>query len=324
MKAVAIHAFGGPEGLQVVERPAPTVGAGQVLLAVEAVGVGYADVLIRSGALAAYGFEEGHVLGSDVVGTVVEVGAGVAPSWRGQRVLASLGERGGGYAEYAVADITAAAVVPEALSSRDAVALANAVVAKYALARLALREGDRLLVRGAAGGIGLMTTQLAAAAGITVAATTSSPERGERLRGYGVSEVLDRAGSSAEPFDAIVDIVAGPDMASFFSKLKPGGRMVLVGMVGGPPRPDFGMAMFGSFQKSLVFSTMSLNIHDPAERLASLRELMDLAGRGALKPAVHDAIELESASAAHRLLESGAVFGKLVLELRGAPRAGFR
>lgn len=317
MKAVAIQAFGGPEGLQVVALPTPTAGPGKVLIATEAIGVGYADVLIRSGALAAYGFKEGHVLGGEVVGTVSEVGDGVDPSWKGQRVLASLGEGGGGYAEYAVADLTAIVAVPEALSSRQAITLGNAVVARYGLVRAGLRKGDRLLVRGAAGGIGLMTTQIAAAAGVTVAATTSSPERGERLRRYGVSEVLDRSGEAdgapVEPFDAIVDIVAGPDMASFFGKLKMGGRMVLVGIVGGPPSPDFGMAMFASFQKSMIFSTMSLNVYDRAERQASLRDLVDLAARGALETVVHDVVALENAAAAHRTLESGAVFGKLVL-----------
>jgi NADPH:quinone reductase len=110
-----------------------------------------------------------------------------------------------------------------------------------------------------------------------------------------------------------VDIVAGPDMASFFSKLKMGGRMVVVGIVGGPPSPDFGMAMFASFMKSMIFSTMSLTVYDPAARLASLRDLVDMAARGALVPVVHDAVALEDAPAAHRALESGAVFGKLVL-----------
>jgi NADPH:quinone reductase-like Zn-dependent oxidoreductase len=317
MKAVAIQAFGAPKGLQVVSRAVPTAGPGKVLIATEAIGVGGVDVLIRSGALAAYGFKEGHVLGSEVVGTITEVGDGVAPSWRGRRVLASLGENGGGYAEYAVADVTAIVTVPEELPGPQAVSLGNAVVAKYSLARADVRRGDRLLVRGASGGIGLMTTQLAASTGITVAATTSSPERGERLRRYGVAEVLDRAGrAEGAPvawFDAIIDIVAGPEMASFFGKLKEGGRMVLVGIVGGPPSPDFGMAMISSFQKSMIFSTMSLNIYDREERQASMRDLLDLAARGALQPVVHDIVALEDAAAAHEALESGAVFGKVVL-----------
>lgn len=315
MKAVEISHFGGPEGLAVVERAVPTPGPGQLLIAAEAIGVGYADVLIRRGALAAYGFKAGFVPGAEVVGRVTGVGDGVDRSWLGQRVFANFGaDVGGGYAELVVADQAAVVVVPDGLASAKAIPLANGVVAKYGLARAALAAGDRLLVRGASGGIGLMVTQLAKAHGIVVAATTSSPERGMRLREYGVAEVLDRSATApTAPFDAIIDIVAGPALATFFSKLKPGGRMILVGMVGGAPPPDFGMAMFGAFQKSLTFSTLSLNIFDPEARRAALSALMAMAVREAIAPVIHDVVSLEDAAAAHARMESGEVFGKLVL-----------
>jgi hypothetical protein len=82
MKAVAIRAFGAPEGLQVVSCVTPTTGPGKVLIATEAIGVGGVDVLIRSGALAAYGFKDGHVLGSEVVGTITEVTSSRGQRWR--------------------------------------------------------------------------------------------------------------------------------------------------------------------------------------------------------------------------------------------------
>ena len=102
MKAVAVQTFGGPEGLAIIELPAPEPGAGQVLVTTEAIGVGGVDTLIRSGALAAYGFKDGHVLGGEVAGTVAAVGDGVDPSWLGRRVWAFAGV-GGGYAEQAIA-----------------------------------------------------------------------------------------------------------------------------------------------------------------------------------------------------------------------------
>lgn len=84
MKAIAIQEFGRPEGMAVVDLPAPVPGAGQVLITTEAIGVGGVDALIRSGALASYGlFQEGHVPGSEVAGTVTAVGAGVDASWVG-------------------------------------------------------------------------------------------------------------------------------------------------------------------------------------------------------------------------------------------------
>ena len=91
MKAVAIQAFGSPEGLAVIDLPDPSPADGQVLIATEAIGVGGVDVMIRSGAVAAYGFKEGHILGGEIAGTVAAVGGGVDTSWVGQRVWAFTG-----------------------------------------------------------------------------------------------------------------------------------------------------------------------------------------------------------------------------------------
>jgi NADPH:quinone reductase len=102
LKAVAIQAFGSPEGLAVIDLPDPAPADGQVLIATEAIGVGGVDAMIRSGVLAAYGFREGYVLGGEIAGTVTAVGDGVDASWAGQRVWAFTG-LGGGYAEQAIA-----------------------------------------------------------------------------------------------------------------------------------------------------------------------------------------------------------------------------
>ena len=95
MKAVAIQTFGSPEGLAVIDLPDPSPADGQVLIATEAIGVGGVDAVIRSGAIAGYGFKEGHILGSEVAGTVTAVGDGVDTSWVGQRVWAFTGPGGG-------------------------------------------------------------------------------------------------------------------------------------------------------------------------------------------------------------------------------------
>ena len=102
MKAGAIQAFGSPEGLAVIDLPDPSPADGQVLIATEAIGVGGVDGVIRSGAIAGYGFTEGHILGSEVAGTVTAVGDGVDTSWAGRRVWAFTGP-GGGYVEQAIA-----------------------------------------------------------------------------------------------------------------------------------------------------------------------------------------------------------------------------
>lgn len=318
MKAVAIQRFGGPEGLEVVDVPAPAPAAGQVLVAAEAIGVGGADTLIRKGALTDYGFKEGHVPGSEVAGTVTAVGDGVDTSWVGRRVWAFTG-RGGGYVEQAAASVEEVLPLPEDLSAVEAVTLGSSgPVAHFGLAHARFASGESVLVRGAAGSIGIMTVQLAARGGAgAVAVTTSSPERGDRLRGLGATHVLDRSGEgdgdAPEGYDIIIDIVAGADMSSFFDRLNPNGRMVAVGAVAGLPPADFGAKMMAAFQKSLSFAVFSTaTVAAPALR-AVRTEQFAAASRGELPMVVHELLPLEQAVLAHRKMDAGEVFGRIVL-----------
>ena len=318
LKAVAIQAFGGPEGLAVIDLPDPRPAAGEALIAIEAIGVGGVDVLIRSGAVAAYGFKTGHILGGEIAGTVTAIGDGVDAAWIGRRVWAFTG-LGGGYAEQAIAPAAALLPLPGGLSAVDAVTLGSSgAVAHFGLRHARFATGESVLVRGAAGGIGIMTVQLAARAGASaVAVTTSSAERGERLRALGATRVLDRAGEGVEDaaggYDVIIDIVAGNDLPSFFAKLNPNGRMVAVGAMAGSPPADFGMKLFAAFQQSLSFATFSANTVTEPDRRALIADLFAAAGRGELQSVVHEVLPLEQAVAAHQRMAAGEVFGRLVL-----------
>ncbi|MFD6397180.1 zinc-binding dehydrogenase [Nocardia sp. NPDC060249] len=318
MKAVVVRAFGGPEVLAVVELPHPNPAAGQVLITTEAIGVGGVDTLVRSGALAAFGITPGHILGQEVVGTVTEVGEGVDTGWIGQRVWAFTGE-GGGYTELAVASLETLVPVPAALSAVDAVTLgSSAMVAHFALRHAHFARGESVLVRGAAGGIGVVAVQLAARGGAgVVAVTTSSPERGDRLRALGATRVLDRAGRGAESapagYDVIIDIAAGADLPSFFTELEPNGRMVVVGVMAGMPPADFGVEMVKAFRKSTSFATFSADTVPTSDRRAATVELFAAAVRGELKAVVHEELSLEQAVLAHQKMEAGEVFGRIVL-----------
>ena len=147
MKAVAIQAFGRPEGLAVIDLPDPSPADGQVLIATEAIGVGGVDAVIRSGTIAGYGFKEGHILGSEVAGTVTAVGDGVDASWAGQRVWAFTG-LGGGYVEQAIAPAGEILPLPANLSAVDAVTLGSSgVVAHFGLAHARFVPGESVLVR---------------------------------------------------------------------------------------------------------------------------------------------------------------------------------
>ncbi|QEU89749.1 zinc-binding dehydrogenase [Streptomyces kanamyceticus] len=318
MKAIAIKAYGGPEGLAVVELPTPAPAAGQVLIATEAIGVGGVDTVIRSGALGGLGFTEGHVIGSEVAGTVTAVGDGVDTAWIGRRVWGSTG-RGGGYVEHAVAAVESVAPLPAGLSAIDAVTLGGSgVVAHYALAHAHFAPGDAVLVRGAAGSIGVTTVQLAARRGAeAVAVTTSSAARGERLRLLGATHVLDRSGDGGDDapagYDVIIDVVAGPDLPAFFDRLRPNGRMVTVGVIGGWPPADFGAKVMGAFQKSLSFAAFSADSVAQADQSAVRDEQFAAASRGEIETVVHEVLPLDQAVLAHQKMAAGEVFGRIVL-----------
>ncbi|MEV4123765.1 zinc-dependent alcohol dehydrogenase family protein [Nocardia sp. NPDC049707] len=318
MKAVMVQAFGGPEVLAVADLPDLHPGTGQVLIATEAIGVGGIDVLIRSGALAAYGAAPGRILGSEVAGTVTEVGEGVDTAWVGRRVWALTGESGG-YAEQALAPAEALVPLPADLSAVAAVTLgSSAMVAHFALRHAHFARGESVLVRGAAGGIGVMAVQLAARGGAgVVAVTTSSAERGDRLRELGATHVLDRRGRGAPDapagYDVILDIVAGAELPSFFAMLEPNGRMVAVGAMAGMPPADFGMEMVAAFRRSMSFATFSADTVPAPDRCAATAELFTAANRGELKAVVHETLPLERAVLAHQKMEAGEVFGRIAL-----------
>ncbi|UFS59149.1 zinc-binding dehydrogenase [Subtercola endophyticus] len=342
MQAVTIHTFGDAGGMAVVTLPEPSPGAGHLLIEVEAMGVGGVDAVIRRGTLGS-GFSPGLVPGSEVAGRVIGVGEGVDPSWIGERVWAFTGVSGG-YAERAVAALDDVTRLPAALSAIDAVTLGSAgPVAHFALAHAHFTPGETLLVRGASGSIGIMAVQIAAAQGArSIGVTTSSRDRGERLRMLGADRLLDRSGAelgepataesatqstaqSAAPspqydvalqsplYDVVLDVVAGAAMPAFFDALAPNGRLVSVGVVGGYPPADFGMALMRAFQRSLSFSTFSLNTVPISERNRIRAEQFDAAARGELRAVVHDVLPLHEASEAHRRMDAGEVFGRIVL-----------
>ncbi|MEU9268435.1 zinc-binding dehydrogenase [Streptomyces sp. NPDC048251] len=318
MKAVVIKTFGSPDGLEVVDLPLPVPAPGQVRIATEAIGVGGVDAVIRRGTLAAYGFREGHVLGSEVVGSVSAVGEGVDASWIGRRVWAFTG-LSGGYAEQAVASVDDVLPLPDGLTGADAVALGGSgVVAHFALDRARFTPGETVLVRGAAGSIGITAVQLAAGGGAgAVAVTTSSAQRGARLRGLGATVVLDRsgAGGAGAPtgFDVVIDIVGGPRLPDFLEMLNTNGRYVAVGVVGGQPPADFGTRLMAAFRKSLSFATFSADTVPGPDRQAVRSSQFADAARGDLRTVVHGTLPLSQAVSAHRAMDAGTVFGRVVL-----------
>jgi len=318
MKAVVVRRFGNPDGLEVVDLPVPVPGPGQVRITTEAIGVGGVDAVVRRGTLAAYGFREGHLQGSEVAGSINAVGDGVDASWTGRRVWAFTG-LAGGYAEQAVASVDDVLPLPEGLTGADAVTVGGSgVVAHFALDRARFAPGETVLVRGAAGSIGITAVQLAARNGAgAVAVTTSSAQRGARLRELGATHVLDRSGVAdtdvPSGFDVVIDVVGGSQVPVFLDRLNDNGRYVAVGVVGGQPPADFGMRLMGAFRRSLSFATFSSDTVPGAERRTVRSAQFDDAVRGDLRTVVHEVLPLRQAALAHHAMDAGTVFGRIVL-----------
>lgn len=315
MHAILIPRFGGADVLELEERPDPIPETGQALLAVEAVGVGYVDVTAREGRYARFP-EPGIVPGLEVAGRVLSVGLGGDESWIGKRVFA-MPMNGGGYSDRIALPVEQLMPLPGGLSSVDAVGLGmNAFVAKVGIERAGLRAGERVFVRGAGGGIGLMAVQLAVSKGGEVTATTSAEERAERLRALGARHILNRSHGDAAPhdqLDMIIDTIAGPDLGRYVRLLNQNGRYVMCGGIGGMPNAEFGMDLLSIFHRAPSFFAMSLNAIEPRDLVATGANLFEDALRGRIRPIIDRELPLSRAADAHRLQESGEVFGKIVL-----------
>src|SRR5882672_5721140 len=193
MKAIRIHQYGGPEVLAQVEMQRPAPGANEVLIKVHAASVNPVDWKVRAGYMKDFlPLALPATLGADVSGTVEEVGSGAALFKRGDEVYASLGLEGGGYAEYAVAKEAIVAAKPRTLDHVRAAGVPTAgITAWQALLEVAqVRAGQKVLIHGAAGGVGNFAVQFAKAKGAYVIGTASSRNQ-TFLRDLGVDKTVD-------------------------------------------------------------------------------------------------------------------------------------
>lgn len=317
MRAITIQEFGDASGMRLSDIPSPLPTGSQVLIETEAIAVAGVDAVIRRNTLGT-NFPPGMIPGSEVAGKIVSVASGVDPVWIGKKVWAFTGLNGG-YAEQSLAQVDDLTLLPKDLSPIDAVALGSAgTVAHFALEHAHFRSGENVLVRGAAGSIGIAVVELAVRGGAgAVAVTTSSPERGTRLLELGATRILDREGvddSGAQTgFDVIIDIVGGHHMPQFLDRLAPNGRLALVGAVAGYPPVDFGRSLLEAFQQSRSFSTFSLSTISTAEQNEVREELFAQIKRGEITPVVDAILPLEKAAEAHHRMDNGSVFGRIVL-----------
>lgn len=242
MKAIVVTRNGGPEVLELRDEPAPEPGAGQLLVDVQATGVNYRDIYEREGG---YGAPPPVVAGIEGAGMVAAVGDGVDDVSVGDRV--GWNNAQGSYAEQVVVDAERAVPLPEGISTDVAAAvLLQGMTAHYlATSTYPIQQGDAVIVHAAAGGVGLLLTQIAKLRGGRVLATTSSDEKAQLARGAGADEVVgydefaDRARdfTSAEGVAAVYDGIGQATFDDSLGSLRPRGCMVVYGAASGPAPP---------------------------------------------------------------------------------------
>jgi NADPH:quinone reductase-like Zn-dependent oxidoreductase len=238
MKAVVLTRTGGPEMFEVLERPDPAVGAGEVRIAVRAAGLNFADTMARVGLYPAAP-KPPCVLGYEVAGEVEALGEGVSGLTVGQRVMA--GTQFGGQAELAVAQARDVMPMPEHLSFDEGAAFCVNYGTAYAALMImgGLREGNRVLIHAAAGGVGIAATQVARIVGAEIFGTASAAKH-DAIKAQGVDHPIDyrnqdfkaeiRRMTNGEGVDVILDPMGPTSFRKDYRILRPGGRLIMCGL----------------------------------------------------------------------------------------------
>ncbi|MBF4457943.1 NAD(P)-dependent alcohol dehydrogenase [Pseudoclavibacter sp. VKM Ac-2867] len=316
MRAVVFDRYGGPEVLHERHVAMPVARAGDVVVRVDATSVNGADLMLRSGKLAlATGRRFPKQLGIDFVGTLVEADAAADLDGLsiGDRVWGAVDPRRGprSLAEWVSTPATQIARAPSNLTAEEAVTLiAGGTTAHTALVHHAkVQPGERVLVRGAAGGVGSVAVQLAKSLGATVTALASASSS-EFVRNLGADAVIDyRATSPAQlgAFDIVFD-AHGSSLFSFRRLLAPGGRMVSIAVdADAPMRGLLAIAASG------VFGSRRIRFFRGNPGRLDLELLTTRVERGELRPVLDRTFSLSRAAEAHTALEARGVQGKLVI-----------
>lgn len=309
-KAVVVRSAGGPEVLEHADVPSPVAGDGELLVKVSAAGVNYIDTYQRSGQ---YPIPLPTTLGLEGAGEVVvsnsaDFAVGDRVAWMG--VL-------GSYASEVVVPAASAVRVPEGLDVElAAAALLQGITAHYLIhSTYVVKEGDRVLVHAAAGGVGLLLTQWVKSKGATVVATVSTDEKEALAREAGADQVL-RYGdfaSQIEKVDVVYDGVGKDTFDQSLASLKPRGMLALFGASSGPVPPVDPQRLNAGGSLYLTRPSTGHYLLDRAELEWRAGDLFGAIASGELNVRVGGRYELKEAAQAHTDLQSRRTTGKLLL-----------
>lgn len=320
MRVIRISAHGGPEALTLTEVPTPRPGAGQVLVSLEAVGVNFIDIYQRTGL---YSVTLPAVLGQEGAGRVSGLGEGVQDWAVGDRVgfVAVLGA----YADSIVVPADRLVPIPDAVTTRDAAAsLLQGMTAQYLTSdTYPLKAGDTCLIHAAAGGVGLLLTQVAKFKGANVIGTVSTSEKATLATEAGADHVINYQKEDFEPVvrrltggrgvQVVYDSVGQATFMKSLNVLAPRGMMVSFGQSSGPVAPVDPLSLS---QRGSLFLTRPVLWHYVASRealRARARETLGWVAGGRIKVRIDSEYSLPDVASAHRKLESRSSTGKLLL-----------
>jgi NADPH:quinone reductase-like Zn-dependent oxidoreductase len=341
MRAVVITEHGGPEVLKVQERPDPPVGPGEVRIAVKAAGINFADTLARTG-LYPDSPKVPCVVGYEVAGEVESVGDGVQSFKPGDRVLA--GTRFNGQAELVTVPEDMVYELPAELSFEEGAAFpVNYATAQAGLVVMAgLKQGERVLIHAAAGGVGISATQIAKRIGAEVFGTASASKH-DAIRSQGVDHAIDYRGqdfaaevrriTGGEGIDVAFDAIGPSSFRKDYRLLRPGGRLIMYGASEVHTRDKrhlptalrtLAKSPFSSMpwwkglgvmnENKGVFGLNMLSWWDAEGSLDRvIKPLIPALGDGQLKPVVAEAFPFDRAPDAHRFIAERRNIGKVVL-----------
>ena len=331
MRALLSTAVGGPETLQLTDLPAPAPGKGQLLVRVKVCAINYPDVLIIEDK---YQFKPPRPFapGGEIAGTVEAVGEGVEGWAEGDRLIAMIGH--GGLAEKVLVSAAQALPLPPERSFEEgsALILTYATSIHALLDRGRLKEGQTLLVLGAAGGVGLAAVELGKAYGARVIGAVSSEEKAEAAKAAGADEVIvyprgpfDKEGSKAlaqmfkdavgpNGADVVYDPVGGDYAEPALRSIAWEGRYLVVGFPAGIPRLPLNLTLLKSCDVCGVFWG-AFAARDPQANAVHIRTLFRLWDEGKIGPKVSRTWPLERAGDAIAHMAARQAVGKLVVTM---------
>jgi len=330
MRAVVIARPGGPEVLEVQERPTPMPRAGEILVRVRATAINRADLLQRQGLYPAPPGAPADIPGLEYAGEVAAVGPGAStPPWKeGDRVFGITG--GGAYAEFVTVDGATAARIPDRLDWKEAAAAPEAFITAHdaLVVQARVQRGESVLIHAVGSGVGLAGAQVAAAWGARPFGTARTAEKVEKAKRYGLADgiVIDNdvealvpaceRWTSGKGIDVTLDLVGGDYLGASIRAAAPRGRIMLIGTVAGRASTiPTGMVLGKRLTlRGTVLRSRSID-EKRAVTAAFAAEVVPLLESGALTPTIDSVFDLDQAAAAHERVAGNATFGKVVLRV---------